>query len=186
VVDGDGTLAFQRSLPAKRMAAGLLLRDRQGRILLVEPTYKADWEIPGGAVDRGESPRGCVAREVREELGLEIAPGRLLVVEHQHAAPDRTESVMFVFDGGVARDDLLDRVRLPASELRSCRFVPASELDAFTSPRLGRRLSAALRVLAAAPDATGVGAPSRAEGAGARAVSEPTAIYLEDGSEPGR
>jgi ADP-ribose pyrophosphatase YjhB (NUDIX family) len=38
------------------MAAGALLFDEDGRILLVEPTYKPYWEIPGGVVEADESP----------------------------------------------------------------------------------------------------------------------------------
>lgn len=41
-------------------AAGALIRDQQGRILLVEPTYKDHWEIPGGVIEVGETPsQGC-------------------------------------------------------------------------------------------------------------------------------
>ena len=47
---------FQRSLPARRMGAGLLVADGRGRVLLVEPTYKPNWEIPGGAASTQMSP----------------------------------------------------------------------------------------------------------------------------------
>ena len=41
---------FYQSLPKKRMAAGCLFFDAHGWILLVKPTYKPTWEIPGGVV----------------------------------------------------------------------------------------------------------------------------------------
>ncbi|MFF0176044.1 NUDIX hydrolase [Micromonospora profundi] len=41
---------FTATLPRKRMGAEVLLSDDRGRVLLVEPTYKDYWEIPGGAV----------------------------------------------------------------------------------------------------------------------------------------
>lgn len=143
------SLAFQRSLAAKRMGAGLLLRDAAGRALLVEPTYKPNWEIPGGAVEADESPRECVIREVREELGIEVSPGPLLAIDYQHAEPNRTESLMFVFDGGVLPDAARGRVRLAAGELISYAFVAADELDSVLSARLARRLRHALRATAA-------------------------------------
>jgi 8-oxo-dGTP diphosphatase len=42
-----------------RVAAGVLFRDAVGRVLLVKPTYKDGWEIPGGYVEVGESPPSC-------------------------------------------------------------------------------------------------------------------------------
>ncbi|MEU8419549.1 NUDIX hydrolase [Micromonospora sp. NPDC048835] len=48
---------FTAGLPRKRRAAGLLITDPQDRVLLVEPAYKTDWEIPGGRVEADESPR---------------------------------------------------------------------------------------------------------------------------------
>jgi 8-oxo-dGTP diphosphatase len=50
------------------VAAGVLFVDEQERVLLVRPTYKAYWEIPGGYVDEGESPLQACTREVAEEL----------------------------------------------------------------------------------------------------------------------
>ncbi|GIF05447.1 NUDIX domain-containing protein [Actinoplanes siamensis] len=72
---------FTATLPRKRVGAGVLLSDDGGRVLLVEPAYKDDWEIPGGAVEADESPCAAVVREVQEELGLPVLPGRLLVTD---------------------------------------------------------------------------------------------------------
>ncbi|MGW2080623.1 NUDIX domain-containing protein [Streptomyces sp. NPDC001939] len=53
-----------------RMAAGALFFDAEGRVLMVEPTYKDYWEIPGGYVETGESPLQAAVREVEEGLGI--------------------------------------------------------------------------------------------------------------------
>lgn len=47
---------YHRTLPAKRMASGAILRNLKGQVLVVEPAYKDLWELPGGVVERGESP----------------------------------------------------------------------------------------------------------------------------------
>ncbi len=133
-------------LPAKRMGSGALIRDPQGRVLLVEPTYKATWEIPGGNVERDESPRQACSRELREELGLDLPVGRLLVVEWQGPEPGRTESVLHVYDGGTL--DSLDGLRLPPDELASAAFVAEPDLDQVLATRLSRRVRAALTALA--------------------------------------
>jgi len=53
---------------------------REGRGLLVHRSahkraYPGVWDLPGGHVDPGESELGALARELREELGVEIATG---------------------------------------------------------------------------------------------------------------
>jgi hypothetical protein len=45
-----------RACPCKRMAAGALFRDGAERVLLVDPTYMDNWEVPDGAVEQEESP----------------------------------------------------------------------------------------------------------------------------------
>jgi 8-oxo-dGTP pyrophosphatase MutT (NUDIX family) len=138
--------AWQATLPRKRMGAGVLVCDAEARVLLVEPTYKPDWEIPGGTIEVDESPRAGCVREVREELGLDLAVGRLLVFEWQPSAQDRTESLLFVYDGGVLPPDA--EITMPADELASYRFVEPDDMDALVSPRLARRLRAAIAALA--------------------------------------
>ena len=143
--DSAEHIAYRNSRPAKRMGAGALIRDDEGRVLLVEPTYKSTWELPGGSVEADESPRQACAREVAEELGCELRIGRLLCMEWQGPEPDRTESHMFVYDGGVLGGE---PIRLPADELSSYAFLPEGDLDTVMVPRLARRTRAALLALA--------------------------------------
>ena len=53
---------------------------RHWQLLLCELVYKREWDLPGGVVDRHESPAACVVREVREELDLGVTAGPLLAV----------------------------------------------------------------------------------------------------------
>lgn len=124
------------------MGAGALIRDPRGRPLIVEPTYKGTWELPGGAVEVDESPRAACDREVQEELGIRLPIGRLLCLEWQGPEPDRSESLMFVYDAGVLPQDTI--IRLPEDELASVRFVETPELDELMVERLARRVRAAL------------------------------------------
>ncbi|HEV7647960.1 MAG TPA: NUDIX hydrolase [Actinophytocola sp.] len=122
-------------------AAGALFVDERGQVLLVEPTYKPGWEIPGGVIEAGETPSAACVREIDEELGLNVHLGRLLVVDW--APHPRGEKVLFVFDGGLLRAATVARIRLPADELASYRFVPPGEVGEWLPPRLTRRMTAA-------------------------------------------
>ncbi|HEY0637090.1 MAG TPA: NUDIX hydrolase [Pseudonocardiaceae bacterium] len=124
------------------MAAGVVFRDRRGRVLLVEPSYKPNWELPGGAVDHGESPWAAARRELREELGWDRPVGRLLVVDHVLPHDDRTEGVVFVFDGGVVHDDA--ELRVDGQEIRSFAWLTPAQARSRVKPLLADRLSAAV------------------------------------------
>ncbi len=129
------------------MGAGVCFRDPAGRVLLVEPAYKDDWELPGGAVEGDESPYDAAVRELREELGLVVSPGRLLVVDWVPPRPGRTEGVMFLFDGGVLAAAAEREIRLPADELLSWAWCTPDEAAERLSPLLARRVGAALRAV---------------------------------------
>jgi 8-oxo-dGTP diphosphatase len=136
---------YTATLPQKRMGAGVLITDADGRVLLVEPTYKAYWEIPGGAIEADESPHAAAARELKEELGLPVRVGRLLVTDWVPPRSDRTEGLMLVFDGGVLTEEQEAQIRLPAEELRGWAWCTEPEASERLSELLARRVSAALQ-----------------------------------------
>jgi 8-oxo-dGTP diphosphatase len=138
---------YTATLPRKRMASGVLFTDRAGRVLLVEPTYKDYWEIPGGCVEPDESPHAAAAREVQEELGLRVKPGRLLVVDWVARRGGRTEGVMFVHFGGVMSTEWTEQIELPAGELRSWAWCDRAEAEERLSDLLSRRVRAAVHAL---------------------------------------
>lgn len=132
----------EASMAHPRMAAGALFFDAAGRVLMVEPSYKSYWEIPGGYVENGESPLRACVREVREELGITPPIGKLLAVDW---APSDAEGdkVLYIFDGGQLTDAQLAEVQLQADELISFKFLDLSDVEHTTIPRLARRIRAA-------------------------------------------
>lgn len=111
------------------VAAGVLLFDDEDRVLLVDPTYKAGWEFPGGVVEAGEAPARAGMREVEEELGLvlEHAPELLVVDWEPPAPPAGYGGLRLLFDGGRLPAAQAGRLRLPGPELRAWRFVTEEE-----------------------------------------------------------
>ncbi|TDC03372.1 NUDIX hydrolase [Nonomuraea longispora] len=127
------------SLPTVHLSACMLLTDDADRVLLVKPNYRPYWAVPGGMVDDGEPPQVCAAREVGEELGLQVLPGALLVVDWVPPMGDRPRPMMnFIFDGGIIADP--SRIRLQTDELDAARFWPweeaATKLPATTAARI--------------------------------------------------
>ncbi|MEV7148164.1 NUDIX domain-containing protein [Streptomyces sp. NPDC093084] len=131
---------------AETLAAGVLLFDEEDRFLLVDPTYKAGWEFPGGVVEPGEAPAQAGVREVAEETGirLETAPG-LLVVDWERPVPPRYGGLRLLFDGGRLDSAEAGRLVLPGPELRGWRFVTEQEAAELLPPVRYERLRWALR-----------------------------------------
>jgi 8-oxo-dGTP diphosphatase len=130
-------------LPTMYGAAGALITDESGRALLVKPNYRDHWSVPGGVLEHGEAPHVGCAREVQEEVGLEIGPGPLLVLDWLAPGGDRPRPfVYFVFDGGTVASDT--PITLQEEELDDYRFTAVAEFPSYLPPALVTRYTAAL------------------------------------------
>jgi len=131
-------------LPRKRAIAQMLVRDPEGRVLLCQLTYKKDWDLPGGVVEVGESPRLAVEREVEEELGLTLAAGGLVLTDWLPPWGGWDDAVCLVFDGGTLDQDVLATVVKQEREIRDVRFCTLEEVDALAADFTARRVRAAV------------------------------------------
>ena len=134
-------------LPLVPASAGALLFDDAGRLLIVNPTYKAHWTIPGGVMEAdGETPWEACRREVLEEVGLPVEVGRLVAVDFLRPKPDKPGGMRFLFDCGVLNEAQVARIALQEDELSEFRFAePGQALELLSGP-LRRRVGAALKV----------------------------------------
>lgn len=149
VTDTDAAYAtYIAGLPRVLAGAAMLFRDREGRVLLVEPNYREGWALPGGTIesDEGETPRQAARRETLEEIGLDVGPGRLLAVDWV-LGPARPPIAAYLYDGGRLTGDQLAAIRLQEEELLSWRLLPREELPAYLPGALGSRVLAALDVV---------------------------------------
>ena len=132
---------FYSGLPKKRMAAGAIFFDESGRVLLVQPAYRTTWDIPGGVVELDESPLEACMREVQEEVGLCVPIGRLLVVEYnQYAEPEKTEALIFNFDGGTLSAEQIATIKPDPEEIADWRFFARDALPENIKPVVRQRL----------------------------------------------
>jgi RimJ/RimL family protein N-acetyltransferase/8-oxo-dGTP pyrophosphatase MutT (NUDIX family) len=132
-------------LPRKRAISQLLIRDRDGRVLICQLTYKRDWDLPGGVVEVGESPRLGAAREVREELDLDVAAGDLLLTDWLPPWSGWDDAVCLVFDGGEHDAATADRIHKQEREIRHAAFASLDEVRERCADFTARRIEAALR-----------------------------------------
>jgi 8-oxo-dGTP diphosphatase len=146
--DGEADSAAQETipLPGIPVSAGALIFDRADRLLILKPTYKSGWTIPGGVMEAdGESPWEACRREVREETGIEVARGRLAAVDFRRPRPDRPGGVRFLFDCGKVSDQALSGLVLQPEEISESRLVPLADALVLLRGPIRRRVRAATR-----------------------------------------
>ena len=132
-------------LPTIPASAGTMVRDRQGRLLILKPTYKRGWTIPGGVVEVGESPWEACRREAKEECGLDVTAGRLACVDFRRPRPGRPGGMRFLFDCGVFDDTVLGTVVIDPVEIAESRVLPLDAALPLLSGPVRRRVRAACR-----------------------------------------
>ncbi len=119
-------------------ASAALIKNELGEILIVKPTYRPEWLLPGGAIERDESTIEACKRECLEELGLNINIGELLCFEYRKANSGGVETTRFIFRGGIITN--VATINLPPKELERFAFVEAevagAKVDLATSARL--------------------------------------------------
>ena len=152
VHEPEGFRALLNSfLPRKRAISQMLIRDPDGRVLLCQLTYKQDWDLPGGVVEVGESPQLAVAREVEEELGLDIPAGPLLLTDWLPPWSGWDDALCLVFDGGVHEVSMTDAIVKQAREIRSAEFCTLEQVRERCADYTARRIEATLGNLGGTP-----------------------------------
>jgi 8-oxo-dGTP diphosphatase len=128
-------------IPRIPASAGALIRDERDRLLILKPTYKKGWTIPGGQIDEGESPWEACRRETYEECGLTVASARLVCVDFRSAGRRRPGGVRFLFDCGSISASERKRIRLDEDEIEEHRFAKLEDALEVLSGPLRRRIS---------------------------------------------
>ncbi|MBB5156073.1 NUDIX domain-containing protein [Saccharopolyspora phatthalungensis] len=111
----------------KRVCAKLVVAD-EGQILLVNPTYKAFWDLPGGMAEKNEPPRAVAAREFEEELGVPITvSARPLIIDWEPPKGPWDDQLVFVFGGTLDTDQRAQLRIADPEEIGDYAFMPTAE-----------------------------------------------------------
>jgi len=148
-IDGDaeaGEAVVPETIPPPGIpvSAGALVFDRAGRLLILKPTYKSGWTIPGGVMEAdGETPWDACRREVREECGIEVRRGRLACMDFRRPRPGRPGGIRFLFDCGQAGDQALADLVLQPEEISEYRLAALADALELLRRPIRRRVRAA-------------------------------------------
>ncbi|WP_159425014.1 NUDIX domain-containing protein [Streptomyces sp. TLI_053] len=130
------------------MNAMVLLRSQGGDVLLLKPSYRLDWILPGGGVHPGESIASAATRELGEQLGLRRKVAHALMVDQSPANPDawQPEGLGVVCDGGLMSRAEADALSLPMwpCGIEELGWVAPKRLREHVAPHMEYRIRAAL------------------------------------------
>jgi len=113
-----------------------VVRDGDGRILLIRREDDNQWAFPAGAIDPGEAPAQSLAREVWQETGLKVVPERLLGVfggeafRHTYPNGDQIEPTTLVFSCRTVGGELGTK----DGEAQELRYFPPDQLPPLEMP----------------------------------------------------
>lgn len=128
-----GLLALRRPLT---LGVRVLVRDADGRVLLIRHSYVPGWHMPGGGVGKGESASAAGLRELREEAGI-TAEGPLRVLSlHARLRPWASDHVAVL-----AAERWSGTPKPDGVEVVEAAFFAPDALPPDTSPATRRRLA---------------------------------------------
>lgn len=153
-LDAPGTgrdrAAWAASLPKVVASGSMLFADEEGRTLLVRQSHRGGahtvWNVPSGGVEEGESPALAARREAWEEIGLDVVPGRLLMVDWRRRDGVRPPLAQYLYDGGTLTADQIARIRLQEGEIAEYGFFDLEGAHERLAPEGFERLVKAVAV----------------------------------------
>ncbi|MBI2635275.1 MAG: NUDIX hydrolase [Parcubacteria group bacterium] len=125
---------FYKNLPRKRVASAALFLNKKKEILIVKPSYKPNWTLPGGIVDKDESPLAGCRREVKEEIGLYVKIKDLLLVDYTHNR-EKGDALKFIFFGGILGIEKIKCINIDQKEISEYKFSKPQEAIKLLNPK---------------------------------------------------
>lgn len=131
-------------LPTKRLIGHAVARNASGQVLLLQTSYKDDWELPGGVIEPGEPPRAGATREIQEELGLTVELGPPVLIDWMPPSLGWSDAVEYLYDLGTLDDEQIAAMHADA-EIDAYHWVDPDRVAAHVTPLSARRIALVLQ-----------------------------------------
>jgi 8-oxo-dGTP diphosphatase len=142
-MSAEAKIDFYNNLPRKRSAVGVLIF-KGHEILVLEPTYKPNWVVPGGVVERSESPLEAAKRECLEEIGVDVEIKEFLCADYKRGNEITGDAVHFLFLGVLPESANL---KIDENEIKRLVWMkPQDALEKFDA-HLATRVSCGLKAI---------------------------------------
>jgi ADP-ribose pyrophosphatase YjhB (NUDIX family) len=123
----------------------MVLNEAERTVFLVRHTYVPGWYLPGGGVERGETVRQALVKELREEGNIALTDEPALFgVYFNNRSSIRDHVALYI-----VRSFTQTAPRLPDREIAECGFFPLDELPEATTASTRRRIAEVLEESAA-------------------------------------
>ena len=130
---------FLKTLPRKHMGAGMIFFDNKNDLLILKTNYKDNWTIPGGVINKNESPKQAAERETLEEIGLEKIAKRLLLLDYISTVGIEDDNLQFLFYGGILSNEDIKNIKLQPEEIIEFKFVNPDVADQYFNQKFIKR-----------------------------------------------
>lgn len=138
---------YHKMLPKKQVGTAVILFNARGELLILKSDYKDGWLVPGGSTDDDESPLHCAIRETREEIGLTIEKLQLVGVYYAPKKGIHSDSLKFLFYGGVLTENQVSQIKLQTEELEKYAFASPEDAIPLLSSSLQKSVPMCLEAI---------------------------------------
>lgn len=152
---------YYQNLAKRHMAAAVMIFNEKGELLVLKPSYRDNWLLPGGVVEHGETLLQAAVREVKEEIGVDMKIKSIRCVDMKPGQGMMPDSVQSIFESEIISNAQLSDIQLDNEEITEYAFLPLQEALKRITPTAAVRIGQALV-----------------------AREQNTVFYLEDGQNP--
>jgi 8-oxo-dGTP pyrophosphatase MutT (NUDIX family) len=123
----------------KTIGARALVIKNSNEFLLVKHTYTVGWYTVGGAVERGETPREAIKRELVEEVGVYAEDPKLFSIYYNNSEKRDDYIAFYIVDNFTQKE-------VKSNEIAQSKWFQYSHLNDEVSPATKRRIDEYLKI----------------------------------------